>query len=183
MKQVFASTLVVVFAALFSGVVASAQENQKSNLDNILSSFPGYHLLTLNERDSGTRAFISQHFPKLNPSVVHADFDGDGHLDYALLVRNEKSKTTKLIVLLCSEDGQCRKVYELDVSMYSELVYVQPAANGSVASQTDTFDSTEHPSPVRLKSTGIKVSYFEKGEVVLYWNRKLKKIKEVQTAD
>lgn len=183
MKQVFASTLVVVLAALFCGVGASAAEDQRIDVDNILSGFPGYHVLTLNQRDSSTRAFISQHFPKLNPSVVHADFDSDGHLDYALLVRNEKSKTTKLIVLLWSEDGQYRKVYESDVIMYSELVYLQPAPIGSVASQTDAFDSTDHSSPVRLKSTGIKVSYFEKGEIVVYWNRKLKKIKEVQTAD
>jgi hypothetical protein len=183
MKQVFASTLVVFLASLFCCVGASTAEDQKADFDNILSGFPGYHVLTLKERDSGTIAFISQHFPKLNPSVVHADFDGDGRLDYALLVRNEKSKTTKLIVLLCSEDVQCRKVYELDVSMYSELVYLQPSTTGSVASQTDAIDSTDHSSPAKLKSTGIQVSYFEKGKVVLYWNRKLKKIKEVQTAD
>jgi hypothetical protein len=139
--------------------------------------------LTLNERDSGTRAFISQHFPKLNPSVVHADFDGDGNLDYALLVKNEKLQVTKLVVLLCSEDGHCRTVYKLDVTSSSDLVYLQPAAIGSVASQTDAIDSTDHSSPVRLKSTGIQVTYFEQAKVVLYWNRKLKKIKEVQTAD
>ena len=137
----------------------------------------------MSELDTGTRAYFSQHFPKSNPSVVQADFDGDGHLDYALLVRNVKSKTTKLIVLLCSEDGQCRKVYELDVSMYSDLVYLRLVAIGSVVSQTDAIDSTDHLTPVRLKASGIQVSYFEKGKVVLYWNRKLKKIKEVDTQD
>jgi hypothetical protein len=183
MKQAFASTLVVVIAALFFCLRAPAGEEQKSDVDSILSSFPGYHLLPLNERDSGTRAFFSQHFPKSNPSVVQADFDGDGHLDYALLVRSENSKTTKFVVLLCSEDGQCRKVYELDVSAYSDLVYLRPAAIGSGVSQTEAVDSTNQSSPVKLKSTGIQVSYFEKGKIVLYCNRKLKKIKEVQTED
>jgi hypothetical protein len=183
MKRLFASTILVVLAALFSSAGASAGVDQKDDVDNILSSFPGYHLLTLTERDSGTRAFLSRHFPKSNPSFVHADFDGDGHLDYALLIRNEKLRTTKLVVLLCSEDSHCRTVYDLDVSLYSDLVYLQPAAIGSVASQTDAIDSTDHSSPVRLKSTGIQVTYFEKGKVVLYWDRKLKKIKEVQTED
>lgn len=183
MKQVFASILAVVLAALFCGVGAPAAGDQKSDVDNILSSFPGYHLLTLSERDSRTRAFISQHFPKLNPSVVHGDFDGDGHLDYALVIRNEKSQVTKLVVLLCAGDGHCRTVYELDLGAYSELVYLQPAAAGSVAAETDAIDSTDHSTPVRLKSTGIQVTYFEKGKLVLYWSRKAKKIEEVQTAD
>jgi hypothetical protein len=183
MKQGFASALVVVLGALFCGVGAPAGVDQKNDVDNILSSFPGYHLLTLNERDPSTGAFISQHFPKLNPSVVHADFDGDGRRDYAVLVRNEKLRVTKLFILLCSEDGHCRTVYELDVSAYSDMVYLQPAAVGSVASQTDAVDSTDHSSPVRLKSTGIQLTYFEKGTVVLNWNKKLKKIIEVQTAD
>jgi hypothetical protein len=39
----------------------------------------------LKELDSDARAFFLQHFPKASPSVVHADFDGDGQLDYALL--------------------------------------------------------------------------------------------------
>jgi hypothetical protein len=183
MNKVFASTLVGVLATLFCCAGAPAGVERKSDVDNILSSFPGYHLLTMSELDTGTRAYFSQHFPKSNPSVVQADFDGDGHLDYALLVRNVKSKTTKLIVLLCSEDGQCRKVYELDVSMYSDLVYLRLVAIGSVVSQTDAIDSTDHLTPVRLKASGIQVSYFEKGKVVLYWNRKLKKIKEVDTQD
>jgi hypothetical protein len=183
MRQTSASALAVVFAALFCCVGTLVGEEQKSDVDNILSSLPGYHLLTLKERDPNTRAYISQHFPKSNPSVVQADFDGDGHLDYALLVRNANSKTTKLVVLLCSEDGHCRTVYELDVSAYSDLVYLRPAAVGSVVSQTEAVDSTNQSSPVKLKSTGIQVTYFEKGKVVLYWNRKLKKLKEVQTED
>jgi len=176
-----ASVLFVTFCYCYVGPAAGKE--RKSDVDSILSSFPGYHLLTLKERDSDTRAFILQHFPKANPSVVHADFDGDGHLDYALLVRNEKSQVTKLVVLSCAEDSHCRSVYELDVSAYSDLVYLRPAAMGSVVSQTEAVDPTNHSSPVRLKSTGIQVTYFEKGKLVLYWSRKLKKIKEIQTED
>ncbi len=183
MRQISASALAVVFAGLFCCVGTLIGEQQKSDVNNILTSFPGYHLLTLKERDPNTRAYISQHFPKSNPSVVQADFDGDGHPDYALLVRNTSSKTTKLVVLLCSEDHQCRQIYELDVSAYSDLVYLLPAAIGSRVSQTEAVDSTDRSSPVKLKSTGIQVTYFEKGKVVLYWNRKLKKIQEVQTKD
>jgi len=177
------SVLVILIAVLFCCVLISTSgEERKNNIDKILSSFPGYHLLTLKELDSNTQAFIVQHFPKANPSLVHADFDGDGQLDYGLLLRNDKSQATKLVVLLCSEDVHCRSVYELDVSAYSDSVYLRPVTKGSRVSQTEAVDSN-HTAPVNLKSYGIQVTYFEKGKVVLYWNKKLKKIEEVQTAD
>src|SRR6266852_689292 len=173
----------VLFSTLFYCCIAlSAGEEQKSDVDRILNGFPGYHLLTLQERDSDARAFFTRHFPKANPSVVHADFDGDGHLDYALLLRNDKSQATKLVVRLCSEDGHCRNVYELDVSAYSGSVYLRPVTRGSRVSQTEAID-TNHGAPVILKFSGIRVTYFGKGEVVLYWNKKLKKIEGVQTED
>ena len=87
------------------------------------------------------------------------------------------------MVLLCVSEAQCQSVYELDVTGYSEVVYLRPVAAGSGASQTEAADTANHSSGVKLKTTGIQVTYFEKGKVVLYWNKKLKKIEEVQTED
>lgn len=159
------SVLAALLSSLLCCVGIAKEEQQKSDIPNsVLANFPGYHLLTLKERDSDTRAFLAGHFPKSNPSVVHGDFDGDGHQDYALLLKNDKSPMTKLVVLLCPDD-HCRKVYELDVTMYSDLVFLRPVTAAS------------------SKLTRIQVTYFEKGKVFLYWNEKVKKIKEVQTAD
>lgn len=159
----------------------STGQQPQSSIDNILSSFPGYHLLTLKERDSDAKAYFLQHFPKANPSMVHADFDGDGQLDYALLLRNDKSQVTKLVVLLCPKEVHCRNVYELDVSAYSGSAYLRPVARGSRVSQTESIDTDT--APVNLKFSGIRVTYFGKGEVVLYWNEKLKKIDGITTED
>jgi len=181
MKQRSASVLVVLFAALFCCVGISVGQERKNGVDSILGSFPGYHVLTLKERDSDAREFFVKHFQKASPSVVHADFDGDGHLDYALLLRNDKSQVTKLVVLLCPEDGHCRNVYELDVSAYSGSVYLRPVSRRSRISQTESIETDT--APVNLKFSGIRVTYFEKGEVVLYWNKKLKKMDGITTAD
>jgi len=56
----------------------------------ILYDFPGFHVLTALERDPDTRAFILAYFAKRSPSIVRADFDGDRHLDYAVLLTNKK---------------------------------------------------------------------------------------------
>ncbi len=160
------SVLATLLASLLSCVGIATEEQQKSTIpSSVLANFPGYHLLTLKERDSDTGAFLAGHFPKSNPSVVHGDFDGDGHQDYALLLKDDKSPMTKLVVLLCSNDDHCRNVYERDVTMYSDLVFLRPVTTPS------------------SKLTRIQVTYFEKGKVLLYWNEKVKKIKEVQTAD
>jgi hypothetical protein len=164
-------------------VALSASDAHSNDVDSVLKSFPGYHLLTLQERDSETKAFVVRHFPKDNPSLVRADFDGDGNHDFATLVRNDKSGATKLVVLLCFGDAQCKSVYELDVTAYSDSVYLRPVKMGVRVSQTEAIDANDHSSPVKLSSTGIEITYFGKGKVVLYWNKKHKKIEEVQTAD
>ena len=49
----------------------STEQQQKGSIDNIVGSFPGYHLPTLKELDSDAKAFFLKHFPKASPSVVH----------------------------------------------------------------------------------------------------------------
>jgi hypothetical protein len=164
----------------------AAQTNAKpaeEDLSVILSHFPGQHVLALSDLDPPTRAFFLKRFPKGDPGVVRADLDGDGHEDFALLLKDNKSKVTKLQILLCSGEGSCKGMYQLDVTPYSDLVYLRPIAVGSTVSQTEAIDTNDHASPGKLKLMGIEVTYFGKGKVVLYWNRKHKKIEEVQTED
>src|SRR5579872_6844076 len=85
------STLVVLMALCWS-FVASVHGQQGIPLEDLLSRFPGYHLLTMQERDPDVQAFLHHHFPKENPSLVRADFNGDGIIDYAVLVENDKTR-------------------------------------------------------------------------------------------
>lgn len=167
---------VLIWCAVFSPAQSSG-----SDLDQLLKHFPGYHLLTLQERDRDTRAFFARHFPKANPSLIRADFDGDGNADYAAVIRDDKSPSTKLVVLLCQANRECKTVYQLDETAYRDAVYLRPTHVGSQVSQTDAINNS---TPLAKPAfTGIQVTYFEKGKVVLYWNRKLRKIEEMQTED
>jgi len=171
----------IVVMGILCCVALSGAEGPKRDLDVVLSRFQGYHVMTLEERDADVRTFIRQHFPKENPSIVHADFDGDGRPDYAVLIKD--SKSTKLVVLLCPAEAECKSVYEVDVTTDAAGVYIRPVPIGSRVSQTDAIDTDRYPPPVRLSSTGIEVTYFEKAKVVYYWNRKTKKITAVQTEE
>jgi hypothetical protein len=163
-------------------VLASASDERAGDVGIILKQFPGYHVLTLQERSPDLKGFLGQHFPKSNASVVQADFDGDGHQDYALLLKDDKLGKTMLVVVLCPADGQCTSVYNLDVSADTSSIYIRPVPVGSRVSQTQAIP-TSGGSPVKLKATGVRLTFYEQAEVVLYWNTKLRKIEEVQTGD
>jgi hypothetical protein len=166
---------------LLWSVLASASDGQAGDVGTILKQFPGYHVLALQERDPNLKAYLAQHFPKADPSVVRADFNGDGNPDYALLLKDDKTGSAKLVVLLCSADGQCKSVYDVDETTYASVAYLRPVSTGSKVSQTEAVPG--NTPPVKLRSTGIQVNYFEKGKVVLHWNTKRQKIEEVQTGD
>jgi hypothetical protein len=171
---------IVSLVAMLSCIVFPANADD-AGLDEILKHFPADHLLKLQERDPDLRTFVAQNFPKDNASVVRADFNGDGNPDYALLLKNDRTGKTKLVVLLCSVDAQCRNVYELDETAYAGSVYLQSVSTGSNVSPSKAVDRKNQP--LKLSLTGIQVNYFEKGTVVLRWNPKRQKIEEVQTAD
>lgn len=154
---------------------------EDSGLDSVLKHFPGYHLLTLQERHPDVKKFVAQHFPKDNPSVVRADFNGDGNPDHALLLKNDKTGATKLVVFLCSVNAQYTNVYELDETAYAGSVYLRPVSAGSSAPQSRALDG--NTLPLKLHLPAIQVNYSDKGTVVLHWNRKLQKIEEVQPGD
>lgn len=164
-------------------LAASAADQQRNKFVGILNLFPGYHVLTLADRDTETRSFLHQRFPKDNPSVVHADIDGDGHLDYALLLKNDKSSHAKFVVLLCSADDSCKKTYESDLTGYSEEVCLRGASSGSRFPRTEAIETPDRIGPLKPSATGIRVIYVGQAEVVYSWNKKHQKIEAIQTGD
>ena len=185
MRPMHRLALFAVIAGFLHPITA---QPQRSDLEQVLHLFPDQHVLKLEEFDEDTRAFVRSHFPKDNPSVIGGDFDGNGVLDYALLlkgdkVKGDKSSSLKVEVVLCAPDQQCRGVYHLDVSSYAGAVYLRPARIGSHATRTDAVPTADGTSKGRLTLVGIQVVYFEKRKVLLSWNPKYKRIEEVQTGD
>ena len=146
----------------------------------VLQQFPGFHVVTLQERDPDARAWITKHFPRSDASVVHADFDGDGHPDLALLLKSDKSAASKLVILLCPPADQCRPAYQLDLGSV-EGTYITSVRAGSKVTETEAEEDAA-PS-VRLKFTSIRLVYFEKAETVFYWNPERKQFEQIQTGD
>jgi hypothetical protein len=169
--------LLAVFCSLTSA------RGQIRTAEALPHDYPGYHLLRLTERDADTRAFLVQHFKTSDASVVHADFNGDGNLDYAMLLKSDTSAAAKVVVLLCDAQSKCRGVFEQDITGYSEGAYLSRLPVGSRVAEVGSAEGEKESHPVKLTNTGIQVTYFEKGAVALYWDKKLKKIVGVGTAE
>jgi hypothetical protein len=182
MRRMCLSSLL--FAAWVCSIAVLDSHGQSNAIDKIVrDEFPGFYVLTVPERDSDAKAFIAAHFAKRNPSVVHADFDGDGHLDYALLLKDKKSRAAIFVILLCAEDEHCKTACDEDITSSVGEVFIRPVPVGRRASQTNAIDSKDHPPPVKLRSTGVEVTYFGQAKLVYYWNAKHKKIETIQTED
>ena len=156
----------LLFVGAIGCAAAQAQQRPGTDLSEILSQSPGYHLLTMAERNADARAFLLHESSKTNPSIVHADFDGDGHPDYAVLLKHDGDEKAKFSILLCSQNANCRSVYELDVTGVVADMYLRPVSKGSL-----------------LSEPGVQVNYFEKAAVVYYWAKKTRTIEIIQTED
>ena len=159
-----------------------AAQTQTDGTNRALALFPGYHILTPQERDADSQAYFHRHFPGGNPSVVRADFSGDGRSGYALLLESNTSEARMIVVVLCPKSGSCEKAYELDEGAYLGSAYLRPISPGSVIPKTDIAGGGP-AAAVRLHATGIRIIYFNKAEIVLYWNAKDKKIEEITVSD
>lgn len=122
--------------------------------------------------------------------MIHADIDGDGYPDCALLLRSDKSQAARFVVLLCSGEKPGKKVYDLDFSGYSDRAYLtaDPPADGSATRTVITgaqspTQPTEQSAELKPETTGIFVTYFGKGQILLHGSKKTKKLLEVQTMD
>ena len=172
----------LLLAATLWAVSGVAAQSQTDEMNRALALLPGYHVLAPQERDSDAQAYFHRHFPGGDPSVVRADFSSDGRSGYALLLKSNKSEARMLVVVLCPKSGSCEKAYELDEGAYLGSAYLRPITPGSIIPKTD-IPGGGPAAVVRLRATGIRIIYFNKAEVVLYWNAKHKKIEEIVISD
>jgi hypothetical protein len=177
-KQLVRLTLVL---AVFS--CATATCGQTGAAAALPHDYHGYHVLKLGERDADTKAFILEHFKGSDASAIHADFDGDGHPDYAMLLKSDTSATAKLVVLLCDAQSKCRSVYEEDITGYSEGAYLSSLPVGSRIAEAVSAEGEKDSHQAKLTTTGFQVNYFEKGAVAHYWDKKSNKLVTVGTEE
>jgi hypothetical protein len=147
----------------------------KNVVSTIKGICPSCDIVTLNDLANEARSEFLGMSPHGNPGWVKGDFNGDGFIDYALLLRNKENGKNylRLIALLSSGNKfivkNLRNKYEGHSFWYLGLM---PA--GTVAKHTLAFaPSGDTPAEVKLKYPAIEyfkagssmsVFYFKNGE-------------------
>ncbi len=144
--------------------------------------------------DDGEVAYGRANDPTItvkHPIYVSSDFNGDGSLDYASVLRfgeygpeeerwGNKYHKTRLVLVVFTSATDGYVAWQLkDVDYYIPLVNVTLSV---VKKGTVLTEAEEGPS-VKIDCDAISLSYLEKSEVVYYWSNKDKKFKEIWTSD
>jgi len=186
MKKVFYYVMLPFILTVSFGFIAISEgkKDLKCTSFEIVKKFPGKHILSLNDLDKETRYYFKSTFPNNNPGIVESDLNGDGNRDYSILLRDNNSSTTKLLIFFCLKNLSLKKMYELDVTSLNDIVFLNIVNKDTFISQTEAIDiKNEHLLSKKLIHDGVKLTYFGKAEIVLFWNDKLKKIETIQTSD
>lgn len=162
--------------------VTEADDNSK--IRNIINEyFPNYTLKDMDGLDPVTRDYFKEHYPNSNPSVVHSDFDGNGFLDFAVLLQTLDSNggKTMFAILLGRGRNQFNLAYNLDMGASLDYVYVIPIEPGKILTQTESIETPREN--IRLKYAAVELVYFEKAAIAYYWDDKSKQFSSIQTRD
>jgi hypothetical protein len=156
---------------------------KKEYLKLIKNNFPNYILLRIDDLNSFTKPYFKEHYSGLNPSLIHLDFNGDGHLDYAFLLRNKDSKDAKTIfaVFLNNGKGNYELIHQRKDDIYRDDTFIVPIKAGKIITETDSIDKKEPLKKVVLNNYSIEYNVLGKGIVIFYWDEIVKKISSITT--
>jgi len=177
--------LIMVLSFIFTAETKSMKlaRNEIGYKELIQKYFPNYILLDIDELDPLAKEVFNEHYPNLNPSLVCRDFDGNGFLDFAVLVRTSKIKdgNTVFAIFLQSEPRQFRLEFNLNMEFYRNDVFILPVEAGEILKETDAIEGPERK--VKLKNPAVHLIYIGKSAVAYYWDEKAKKFDSIWTSD
>ena len=144
------------------------------NIVNIIKkACPTCDIVSLNDLAEEAKSEYLEMYPNGNPGWIKGDFNGDGFIDYALLLRNmEDDKAFLRLVVLLSSDRKFVLVNLIEKYMGHSYWYLGLMPAGTVAKHTDAFDPPDkEPSELKLKFPAIE--YYKAGSSMnLYYFEK-----------
>ena len=117
---------------------------------------------------------------RLNPSVIKGDFDGDGRLDYAVLVTQKSSKKRGFLIAFASGRSVVAGAGTLvsyGTTAYADLNF----DHWELHRKSQPVESAEDQEPLSLHADALLVSYHETASGLFYWDGK--KIRWYQQGD
>lgn len=137
--------------------------------------FPGYAPVTLGDLAEEVGALTVQdaaydHSDR-SPTAIRADFDGNGHADYAVLIKKQTASGSDEVfaILMGYGEGRYAKTMESFFGRLSEDIYLGYVPAGTEIRLTVASPDVA-PIPLRLKTAGVTLNVLNQASDVLYWD-------------
>jgi hypothetical protein len=142
----------------------------------ISTYYPHHTLVQLRDLNEDVQEYFAEKYPNSHPGCIKEDFDGDGLVDYAFLLRtNIKGIIIERWVVLKGKNG--KEFIPIDLDESDERIgdsFLRPIPAGKV----EKCDRTE---TVTLDRPGFEIVLFEAASRVYFW--KGRKFDFIQTSD
>jgi hypothetical protein len=150
--------------------------------------FPGYAPVTLGDLAAEIGALtvkdaMYDHSDR-SPTAIRADFDGNGHADYAVLIKKQSASGSDEIfaVLLGHGQGRYATAMESFFGRLSEDIYLGYVPAGTRIRRTVAAPVPE-PDPIRLAAPAVTLNVRNEASDVLYWDATRDMFSRARVAD
>ncbi len=160
MKMKILIPFLLCFLTLPITVVSQSDQLSKAISSTLNKRFPGWRF---SEVSVGVQQFFKERFPDARPNLIKGDFDGNGQMDYAMLIEHgnfdesEKGFTQVVEKLAFLKKGAKYKLYILE-----EYAPAQPILYLNLAKKGEVGKDFQNNTKYRYPNDSITISYFEK---------------------
>ena len=140
--------------------------------------FPGYAPVTLGDLAVEVGALTvkdpAYDHSDRSPTAIRADFDGNGHADYAVLIKKQSASGSDEIftILMGYGGGQYAKAMESFFGRLSEEIYLGYMPAGAQIRRAVSASPWPESGPLMLKAPAVTLSVLNETSDVLYWDAK-----------
>ena len=175
MRTVAVAALTASAFLLVAGTQVAAQEPGEPLLADIVGLFfPGYVVVSPDDLNPAVvrRAELDSMYDgaERTPTVIHADLDGNGVADYAILVRQDRDDQPDEIfaVLMGHGGGRYSRAIEAFFGPLQSSVYLGYAPAGSVLTPAPQTEVSREP--VELSLPAVKLIHDDGRADAFFWN-------------
>ncbi len=175
------ATVACLAAYLMMSAAALAQQGPQTTpaeppLDAIIAHFfPGYAQVTLDDLAPEIAALAARDpayaQPDRTPTAIRADFDGNGHADYAVLIKRQSASGSDeiFVILMGHGSGRYAKAMESFFGPLAEEIYLGYLGPGTELQLAAAAPGAE-PERIRFETAAVTLTVLHQGSDVLLWD-------------
>lgn len=152
-------------------------ENLPSTPEPFAAHFRGYVLMEVGDFEPDLQMILgrSTRYPDgQSPTWIRADFDGNGTIDHAALLRTPSGSGAAdevFAIVLGLEDGRYELAHFESIGAVNDRLLLQPFAAGRWAYPVQSYDTGKEAT--RMVNAAVILEYFEASAAVIYWDEEL----------